>query len=91
MDLPSSYQQFIHKSRYSRWREDYKRRETWEETVGRYIDYMVSKFGHVEGVKEKLVGEVQPAILNLEVMPSMRALMTAGPALDRCNIAEQQL
>ncbi len=82
MDL---YQQYIHISRYSRWRDDLGRRETWEETVQRYIDFFDTR---TEGLYSAVLqGEVKQAILNLEVMPSMRALMTAGPALDRENLA----
>ncbi len=85
-ELPTHYQQFIHLSRYARWLDGAKRRETWEETVDRYIDYMC---GHQckrkipSGVKRQL----REAILNLEVMPSMRCLMTAGRALERDNVA----
>lgn len=82
MDL---YQQYIHISRYSRWRDDLGRRETWEETVQRYIDFFDKKTGgQFTGI---LNGKVKSAILNLEVMPSMRALMTAGEALERENLA----
>ena len=82
MDL---YQQFIHMSRYSRWRDDLGRRETWEETVQRYIDFFDKR---TNGQFSKVLREeVSPAITNLEVMPSMRALMTAGEALDRENLA----
>lgn len=82
MDL---YQQYIHISRYSRWREDLGRRETWEETVQRYIDFFDKR---TNGQHSKVLNEeVRPAILNLEVMPSMRALMTAGEALERENLA----
>jgi len=82
MDL---YQQYIHISRYSRWRDDLGRRETWEETVQRYVDFFDKR---TEGqFSNVLQGEVRQAILNLEVMPSMRALMTAGDALERENLA----
>lgn len=82
MDL---YQQYIHISRYSRWRDDLERRETWTETVQRYIDYFDKKTGYAHTTD--LNGKVKNAILNLEVMPSMRALMTAGDALERENLA----
>ncbi len=82
MDL---YQQYIHISRYSRWRDDLGRRETWPETVQRYIDYFDNKTGN--RFTAELNGRVKNAIVNLEVMPSMRALMTAGEALDRENLA----
>lgn len=82
MDL---YQQYIHISRYSRWRDDLGRRETWEETVQRYVDFFDQRTGGQ--FTDVLNNEVKPAILNLEVMPSMRALMTAGEALERENLA----
>jgi len=86
--LPTPYQQFIHKSRYARWLEDEQRRENWDETVDRYVNFMVNQ---VQGkcnykVDTKVVEEIREAILNLEVMPSMRAMMTSGPALARDNI-----
>lgn len=83
--LPTAYQQFIHVSRYARWRDDKGRRETWPETVTRYIDFWKDR--HVDPKIHDKLDEARQAILNLEVMPSMRALMTAGPALDRDNIA----
>ena len=89
--LPTSYQQFIHKSRYARWLDDEQRRENWDETVERYLQFMV------DHVKEKHdfdieymcpgdVGKLRQAILSQDIMPSMRAMMTAGPALTRDNI-----
>lgn len=86
--FPSYFEEFIHVSRYARWREKDKRRETWEETVKRLVDYYMLKTG-IEGdkVADGLGPELFEAIYNLEVMPSMRAMMTAGPALDRCNVA----
>lgn len=81
--LPTSYQQVIYKSRYARWLEEQNRREDWEETVKRYIEYFRNKREPVD----INWNELEQAILDLEVMPSMRALMTAGPALDRCNVA----
>lgn len=84
MNLPTDFQTFIATSRYARWREDDKRRETWPETVQRYMDnVIIPKW--VGGSKELV--EVEKAIKNLEVMPSMRSLMTAGPALERDNTA----
>lgn len=81
--LPTDYQAFIHTSRYARWLEDKGRREGWHETVGRYIEKVV-----VPKVRDEIVvDDIEQAILNLEVMPSMRAVMTAGPALDRDNTA----
>ena len=82
--LPTEYQSFIHLSRYARWRDDLGRRETWEETVERYIEYWVA---NKELVTDEEADKLYDAILDLEVMPSMRALMTAGAALDRDNVA----
>ena len=81
--LPTDYQNFIATSRYARWLDDEGRRETWSETVTRYVDYMSEKVG----IDENTSNEIWVAIHNLDVMPSMRALMTAGPALDRDNTA----
>ncbi len=78
--LPTQLQEYIHKSRYARWIDEKNRRETWPETVQRYVDYF-NKFPHYP--KE----EIYNAILHLETMPSMRALMTAGPALERDPMA----
>lgn len=78
-----SYQQYIHKSRYARWREEDGRRETWAETVKRYINFWVDR-GQIDN---GLANELYHAIYNLEVMPSMRCLMTAGEALKRDNMA----
>jgi ribonucleoside-diphosphate reductase alpha chain len=81
--LPTDYQSFIHTSRYARWLDKEQRRETWAETVSRYIQNVVVKATRDEIV----VDEIEQAILGLEVMPSMRAVMTAGPALERDNTA----
>lgn len=89
--LPTDFQKYIHLSRYARWRDDLGRRETWEETVQRYISFFMAKFssqlgefdGNMATFEEELVG----AIKRLEVMPSMRCMMTAGEALDRDNVA----
>ena len=81
--LPTDYQAFIHTSRYARWLEDENRRETWAETVRRYLSKVVVP----KTRDEVVVGDIEEAILGLEIMPSMRALMTAGPALDRDNTA----
>ena len=78
-----SYSAFIHASRYARWLEDEQRRETWDETVNRYVNYWKDK-GMIGSNEAK---RFKKAISNLEVVPSMRALMTAGPALDRDNVA----
>ena len=76
------YKTYIHKSRYARWLPEKNRRETWEETVTRYCDFWQKRYPEV--FPYSLVWN---AIYNQEVMPSMRALMTAGPALERDNIA----
>ena len=80
--LPTDYQSFIHTSRYARY-VDGKGRESWPETVKRYMDNVIRP---VLG-NSSYVNNIEEAILNLEVMPSMRAMMTAGPALDRDNTA----
>ena len=77
------YQSFIASSRYARWLPEKGRRETWEETVSRYINFWTDR-GHLDCNDQK---EMKRAIQNLDVMPSMRCLMTAGPALDRDNVA----
>ena len=77
------YQQFIHKSRYARWISDESRRETWSETVNRYVSFWRAR-GQVSVKEEK---KLYDAIHNLEVMPSMRCMMTAGVALDKDNVA----
>jgi len=87
--LPTQYQNFIHLSRYSRWVPEQGRRETWNETVERYFDFFVEhleeKCNYVVPADERK--ELENAVLNLEIMPSMRALMTAGEALKRDNVA----
>jgi ribonucleoside-diphosphate reductase alpha chain len=82
--LPTEYQSFIHMSRYSRWLEEEGRRESWDETVGRLINFFKE---NTKGVDEKSWEDMEEAVLSLQVMPSMRALMTAGKALERENIA----
>ena len=72
-----NFQEFIVKSKYCRWMEDSQRRETWEESVNRYYDYMESRFS----LRGEL-SDLREATLDLEVFPSMRALMTAGSAAD---------
>jgi ribonucleoside-diphosphate reductase alpha chain len=87
--LPTDYQNFIALSRYARWKDDEQRRETWLETVDRYFDYM-QKHLHVKhkyNVTKALREKLNDAIVSLGIMPSMRALMTAGVALDRCHVA----
>ena len=79
--LPTPLQEYVHKSRYARWIDSEQRRETWEETVQRYVDYFGSKFPHYPAQ------QIYDSIVSLKTMPSMRALMTAGPALDRDPMA----
>ena len=83
INLPSVYQDVIAMSRYSRYIPEKKRRETWDETVDRLVNYLESKAPELK----KDLKEVREAVLNLEVMPSMRLLMTAGEAVERDNIA----
>ena len=85
----NSYQSFIFKSRYARWLDNEQRREDWTETVDRYLDYMDTHLydKHNYRISIDLRNDLKNAIVNLEVMPSMRALMTAGKALERDNVA----
>jgi ribonucleoside-triphosphate reductase (thioredoxin) len=89
MYIDNPYEQFIHTSRYARWDESQGRRESWSETVSRYVNFIVAdvKLRHDYTVPEEEVQEIHDAILNREVLPSMRAIMTAGPALARENVA----
>ena len=80
-----AYQQYIHKSRYARYLPKENRRENWDETVDRYIGFMKSKAN--TKIPDTTWKELREAILNHEIMPSMRAMMTAGPALERDNTA----
>ena len=80
--LPTDYQSFIHTSRYARWLEGEGRRENWGETVQRYIENVVSNLPEVD---TETVHKISQSIFSLEVMPSMRAMMTAGPAAERDN------
>lgn len=86
--LPTQYQQFIHLSRYARWNSDENRREDWDETVGRYFGFFVPHLheNHNTAVSSTAL-ELSEAVQNLQVLPSMRCLMTAGPALARDHIA----
>ena len=77
------YQSFIHKSRYARWLDVENRRETWEETIQRYIDFWKDR----EQLNEEEASELYEAIHSMDVMPSMRCMMTAGEALKRDNVA----
>ena len=89
MPLPTEYQSFIHLSRYARWNYDLKRRETWEETVDRYLNFFKEhlKDKHNFDLDNGLEADLRKGITNLDVMPSMRCLMTAGEALKKENIA----
>jgi len=81
--LPTDYQSFIHKSRYARWLDTKGRRESWNETVSRYVDQICT----ANAIDTDTRKELYDAIISLQVMPSMRAMMTAGPALERDNTA----
>jgi ribonucleoside-diphosphate reductase alpha chain len=100
--LPTSYQQFIHLSRYARWDDNEGRRETWEETVQRYFEFFVPYLNEHHDAKLSndqrtewlnpegeldVVGQLGKGIVNLQIMPSMRCLMTAGNALSRDHLA----
>ena len=87
--LPTSYQEFIHLSRYSRWLPEKERRETWDETVARYFDFFTEHLKETVNftLSKELRTELEQAVLGLRVMPSMRCIMTAGEALKRENIA----
>lgn len=91
MQLKGLFEQYIAVSKYSRWLDDKQRREIWPEPVQRYVDNVMRPVLERAGVKKKEIEEVCQqafdAISNTEVLPSMRALMTAGPALDRDNMA----
>lgn len=85
MTLPSLYQEVIHMSRYSKFRDDFDlpRREVWTETLQRWYDFWVKRYPEYSS----LFDECRESITNLETMPSMRSLMTAGAALERDHIA----
>jgi len=87
--IENPYENFIALSRYARWLENENRRETWGETVDRYFNFMVNQLESKHNYKpdEKLVAELRDAVFNRNVMPSMRSVMTAGPALERENVA----
>ena len=87
--LPTEYQSFIHLSRYARWDYDKERRETWNETVARYFNFFEEHIKEECGytLKKEERKELEQAVLKLEVMPSMRCMMTAGEALKRENVA----
>ena len=87
--LPTYYQQFIHKSRYARWIDEENRREEWDETISRYMDFMREHLLITCDYKmpNSLYDELYNAILKQHIMPSMRCVMTAGAALERDNTA----
>ncbi len=88
MSLPTSYQEFIHTSRYAKWISELGRREEWDETVVRYFQFFVDKLNR-DNNADLSPSDTSPlisAVTSLSAMPSMRAMMTAGPALDRDNI-----
>jgi len=78
------YQEYIAASRYARFQDDKQRRETWAETVDRYVDYIFTRTPAIQD-KTELRNEIFDAIHNLDLMPSMRAMMTAGKSADRDN------
>ena len=82
MTLNTLYQDFIHKSRYARYLEKEQRREHWQETVDRYLNFVVDQRPNIPS---QLLPKIREAIVNKDVMPSMRAMMTAGEALARDN------
>lgn len=82
VSLPTQLQSFIHKSRYARWLDAEQRREEWPETVDRYVDFFASRFPDLYPA-----ARIKAAIQSLRAMPSMRALMTAGPALAKDEMA----
>lgn len=88
MSLPTPYQEFIALSRYAKYIEMENRRETWGETVDRYFKFMLNHLHENFNYQPEvgLIGELVEAVRNLDVMPSMRAVMTAGPALERDNV-----
>jgi len=83
------YNTFIAKSRYSRYLDDKGRREHWNETVARYFDFMEKHLATKQNytLTKELRSELEQAVVALDVVPSMRAVMTAGPALERQNVA----
>lgn len=88
--IADPYRNFIAVSRYSRWLEEENRRETWAETVSRYFTFMRQHMdtNYPDTISETVWTRLEKAVLNHDVMPSMRGLMTAGPALARENLAQ---
>jgi len=89
MRLPTTYQEYIHLSRYARWDYDKGRRETWDETVERYFNFFSEwlEEKHDYKLENGERTELENAVKELKVMPSMRCLMTAGEALKKENVA----
>jgi ribonucleoside-triphosphate reductase len=89
MNLPTEYQSFIHLSRYSRWLYDKERRETWDETIDRYVSFFEQHLQDQQEFKleESDKEDIRESISTLDVMPSMRCFMTAGEALKKENVA----
>src|SRR5208337_2700400 len=85
VDTGRQYGEFIYKSRYSRWLYDLERRENWNETVDRYIKFFSVRIP--KRFRKEVSQELRDAVFNFEVMPSMRAIMTAGEALEKDNCA----
>ena len=87
--LPTTYQQFIHASRYARFIDEEKRRESWDETVSRYFNFMEEHLKETQKyvLPKELRKELEEQVLSLGIMPSMRSLMTAGNALKRDHTA----
>ena len=87
--LPTLYQEFIYKSRYAKWLWEENRRENWDETVARYFNFFDEHVKESTGysVTKEERKQLEDAVLNLEIMPSMRCLMTAGEALKRENVS----
>ena len=85
VELPSLYQQVIHVSRYSKWLPELNRRETWNETVKRYFDFFEKhlKENCNYELPKSLRNDLETGVLELEEMPSMRCMMTAGKALEK--------
>ena len=89
MRLPTTYQEYIHLSRYARWDYSQGKRETWDETVDRYFDFFKEwlEEKHEYKLENGERVDLENAVKELKVMPSMRCLMTAGPALKKENVA----
>ena len=80
----TNYQQFIHLSRYARYRDDLGRRETWDETVDRLHLFWSNRIP--KELEDELASSIE-SVKRGDIMPSMRILMTAGPALEKHNVA----